>query len=422
MLKPNLSISPARAIHSLNPQVTSQPFVSKPQTEQSLSCEEDFDCLLTENLENLNSLPYPAVQNEEEISAHWMPEDPDYITSLIDKECEYLPSENYFDNVQPYLTPNMRSILYDWMMEVCSELMLKRESYHLAVSYVDRYMSIIPGVTKQNYQLIGLTCMYIAAKTEEVIPPYIGDWVSSADNGYSLSSIFSAERGILQALSYNIFPVTTYNWLSFLMTQWDTFLDYHFGCVPGNNPNEFPRFSKKQEKEFFEERMIFFKQSNQKAYKRFREAMQILDLSLLHSHSLKFLPRHMASGLLYLMICKYFFETNYALLYFTGSSQENVDDRFNIVNDDPYSLENNAAVQDMFCNFIKHAAKIDNLDDLYQVVSFYHSFLDFEALFDLPVVCRVQSRSKLESHYEDFLAFQTHNIKNLDFLTNSIAF
>ena len=60
-------------------------------------------------------------------------------------------------------------------MEVCSELTLKRETFHLAVNYVDRFLSRNASVKKEEYQLIGLTCMYIAAKSEEVLPPFIAD-------------------------------------------------------------------------------------------------------------------------------------------------------------------------------------------------------------------------------------------------------
>ena len=35
----------------------------------------------------------------------------------------------------------MRAILLDWMMEVSSEFLMKRETYHLAVMYVDKYLS-----------------------------------------------------------------------------------------------------------------------------------------------------------------------------------------------------------------------------------------------------------------------------------------
>lgn len=36
----------------------------------------------------------------------------------------------------------MRAILLDWMMEVCTEFKMKRETYYLAVCYVDKYLSL----------------------------------------------------------------------------------------------------------------------------------------------------------------------------------------------------------------------------------------------------------------------------------------
>lgn len=36
----------------------------------------------------------------------------------------------------------MRSILLDWAMEVCMEYLMKRETFHLAINYIDRYLDI----------------------------------------------------------------------------------------------------------------------------------------------------------------------------------------------------------------------------------------------------------------------------------------
>lgn len=34
----------------------------------------------------------------------------------------------------------MRSILLDWMMEVCEEFMLKRQTFYTAINLLDRYL------------------------------------------------------------------------------------------------------------------------------------------------------------------------------------------------------------------------------------------------------------------------------------------
>ena len=44
----------------------------------------------------------------------------------------------------------MRSMLFDWMMVVNMEFCLKRETYYLSIYYVDRFLSLKPGVRKQE--------------------------------------------------------------------------------------------------------------------------------------------------------------------------------------------------------------------------------------------------------------------------------
>jgi cyclin E len=78
--------------------------------------------------------------------------------------------------MQKHITPTMRAILLDWMMEVSSEFTLKRETYHLAVSYVDRFLERHKNVQKNEFQLVGLACLFLASKIEEIYPPKIADF------------------------------------------------------------------------------------------------------------------------------------------------------------------------------------------------------------------------------------------------------
>jgi len=43
---------------------------------------------------------------------------------------------------------------------------LRRETFHGAVDFVDRYLSRTTDVTKRQLQLIGSTALFIAAKVE----------------------------------------------------------------------------------------------------------------------------------------------------------------------------------------------------------------------------------------------------------------
>lgn len=149
---------------------------------------------------------------------------------LVLRDAEYAPDPFYLSGgiKQPNLSASMRAILLDWMMEVSEEFGLKRETFHIAVNLIDRYLSVQLSVKKREFQLIGVTCLYIAAKLEvirqagrhtsslnpialliimrvacsqEVLPPSIEDFVSSTNNGYSPQEINLKEINVLQVAS-----------------------------------------------------------------------------------------------------------------------------------------------------------------------------------------------------------------------------
>ena len=78
----------------------------------------------------------------------------------------------------------MRAILVDWMIEVCMEFSLRRESFYLALSLVDRFLSNSACIPKIKFQLLGVTSMYIACKIEEIQPPKVSEFSRAADYGY----------------------------------------------------------------------------------------------------------------------------------------------------------------------------------------------------------------------------------------------
>ena len=91
---------------------------------------------------------------------------------MKEKELGYMPSARYLSGqFQPQLNVRMRAILIDWMIEVCQEFRLKRETLHYAVNFVDRYLSKVAEVRRGSLQLVGVTALFIASKIEEIYPP-----------------------------------------------------------------------------------------------------------------------------------------------------------------------------------------------------------------------------------------------------------
>jgi hypothetical protein len=68
---------------------------------------------------------------------------------LAENEKRSMPGASLLAN-HPKLEPKMRAILIDWMMEVCQDFGLKRETFNVAVSVVDRFMAkVTPGLPCQ---------------------------------------------------------------------------------------------------------------------------------------------------------------------------------------------------------------------------------------------------------------------------------
>ncbi len=78
------------------------------------------------------------------------------------KELEQInrPKANYLKQQQD-INSSMRSILVDWLVEVCEEYKLHSETLYLAVNYTDRFLSKM-SVLRGKLQLLGTAAIYIA--------------------------------------------------------------------------------------------------------------------------------------------------------------------------------------------------------------------------------------------------------------------
>lgn len=144
---------------------------------------------------------------------------------LIEREEEYKPDAFYFQRTQKDITPIMRTILIDWMLEVMTEFTLKRETFYYALNYVDRYLSLKKNIKKQDLQLVGVTSMFMASKMEEILSPKVQDFVKSTDDGYSQEQIVAMEKEMMREMKWLMAPPTPFMWASWYMNQWDIFIE-----------------------------------------------------------------------------------------------------------------------------------------------------------------------------------------------------
>ena len=117
----------------------------------------------------------------------------------------------------------MRTLLLDWIQGVCSEVGFRRETFYLAVSFVDLYFARKPQ-SRQFLQLLGLTSLFIAMKIEEIQHSSVNSFVHYAGGAFSCGQILAQERDILITLRWKTYPDTCNTWLDSYLSHWDLFV------------------------------------------------------------------------------------------------------------------------------------------------------------------------------------------------------
>ncbi|NXJ13442.1 CCNA2 protein, partial [Odontophorus gujanensis] len=141
---------------------------------------------------------------------------PDYVsdihTYLREMEVKCKPKIGYMKK-QPDITNNMRAILVDWLVEVGEEYKLQNETLHLAVNYIDRFLSSM-SVLRGKLQLVGTAAMLLASKFEEIYPPEVAEFVYITDDTYNKKQVLRMEHLILKVLSFDLAAPTINQFLT----------------------------------------------------------------------------------------------------------------------------------------------------------------------------------------------------------------
>ncbi|CAI8599297.1 unnamed protein product [Vicia faba] len=170
------------------------PNLSKSDSTSTLSL------LPNSNLDNPVCNKSSVKRENQQIIEPYVSDISDYLRTI---EVKRRPAVDYLDNVQKCITTNMRGTLVDWLVEVADEYKLLPETLHLAVSYIDRFLSI-QSINRSKLQLLGVSAMLIASKYEEITPPKVVDFCQITDNTYELHEVLEMEAHILKSLNFEM--------------------------------------------------------------------------------------------------------------------------------------------------------------------------------------------------------------------------
>ncbi|KYN21410.1 G1/S-specific cyclin-D2 [Trachymyrmex cornetzi] len=179
------------------------------------------------------------------------------LQNLLQTEERYAPSRSYFECVQRDISPLMRKIVAEWMLEyvarvpvgidrragsaergqpvrgngpvlavlrtynvvnVCEEQKCQDEVFPLSMNYVDRFLSICP-IRKSQLQLLGTACLLLASKLRETSPLTAEVLVFYTDNSITLDDLWRWEQLVVSKLKWELSAVTPGDFLMHILSR-----------------------------------------------------------------------------------------------------------------------------------------------------------------------------------------------------------
>lgn len=132
---------------------------------------------------------------------------------------EYYKRREKMFTVPPYLeskhcqiSPAMRAILVDWMVEIQENFELNHETLYLGVKLTDIYLSRVK-VEKEMLQLVGAAALFVSSKFDERFPPMIEDIIYICDNAFGRNEFIQMEMELLRKVDFDLGIPISYRFL-----------------------------------------------------------------------------------------------------------------------------------------------------------------------------------------------------------------
>ncbi|KAJ5072257.1 g1/s-specific cyclin-e [Anaeramoeba ignava] len=183
-----------------------------------------------------------AQQNENIMNFSDFSFDNNFFQHKLKKERNYQPDPFYIENQN--FNENFRLVLVDWMSSVSDVLLLQDETFLFAVNFLDRFFSLVSNCSLEHLQLVGLGCLYIAAKIEEIYPPSIKNFSKITNKKFLPNQIKQVEVHLLSTLDFFVNPVTILNWVREFLNR-AVFIIKNYDHFFTQTPNESNQESRK---------------------------------------------------------------------------------------------------------------------------------------------------------------------------------
>ena len=270
-----------------------------------------------------------------------------------------------------------------WMMQICEEFAFKRDTYHYACSYFDNYLTFTKEKVKnvKTLQLIGITCISISGKIEEVQIPKLKEYANSIDESFGIKDIIEMEQKICLALGWKLINININTWLNWYICQWDLYIE------------SVDDIKERLLKYINEEDIIVYKKTIDNSYYNYRKISQLIDIIILDYYSYNFKPRVLMSVCLLVIIC-----INYNLDY--DFKKKNFKQK----------TEFSQYIFDVYVQFINQSFDFNFYDkSIQKALEYVYKFKNFNFSYELPLLYQIHQDMLEFGNYEDFISYQTTN-------------
>ena len=127
---------------------------------------------------------------------------------------KYKIDPDYFKK-QGEINRKMRIILIDWILEVSDKLKFTEETFFTTIYIIDAYLSK-KFIKRKNFQLLGVSALFISIKLKEYYAGNIKDYVFITNYAYDEKDILSMEKDICRTLNFNFLVPTCLSFFQIL--------------------------------------------------------------------------------------------------------------------------------------------------------------------------------------------------------------
>jgi len=129
---------------------------------------------------------------------------------LREMEQHLVVDEDYL--AQSSVSPEMRAVLVDWLLQVQHYLKLSQETLYLAISLLDTILDK-RDIEADKLQLVGIASLYVASKCEEYYPADLKKLVHLTENSYEVQDVFDMELVLLGVIHFQVYVPTPADFL-----------------------------------------------------------------------------------------------------------------------------------------------------------------------------------------------------------------